>query len=196
MSECVRPFAENPYNFVFDTNNINRLAVDTVAINNCISAMKEGYCFYITDVQQREFMGWPDRKGTYSDPKSWHPSENYKQIYSLIDRLNIQYISCVALLLEGFWTLDGSMRILDDEGSLYEMFQSIHNKNRSHLRDATIAEATIYNHCKLVTNDKRLRNKMNLFFPGTAITYKDFIDSLNSFIGRSNHADQIRPLHP
>lgn len=189
MSECVHPSPENPYNFVFDTNNINRLVVDIVAIENCKRAIKKGYCFYITDVQQREFMGWPDRKGTYSDLKSWHPSENYKQIYSLIDELNIQHISCIALLFKGFWIDDGSMRILDDEGSLYEMFQSIHNKNRNHLRDAAIAEATVYNHCILVTNDKRLRNKMNNFFPRSAITYEDFIDSLNSISRRSKHDD-------
>lgn len=180
MSECVYPSAENPNNFVFDTNNINRLALDAIAIEKCKLAIKHGYQFYITDVQVREFMGVPDRKGTYSDPASWHMSENLDQIRSIIKNLNIQHISCVALLLKHFWTLDGSMRILDDKGPLFEMFQTIHNKNRSHLRDATIAEATVYNHCKLVTNDRRLRNKMNSFFPGSAITYEDFLDSLNS----------------
>lgn len=189
MSECVQPSAENPNNFVFDTNNINRLATDITTVEKCKLAIDHGYRFYITDVQVREFMGVPDRKGTYCDPTSWCPSNNLERIRCLIKKLNMQHISCVALFLKNFWTLDGSMRILDDNGPLVEMFQAIHNKNRSHLRDATIAEATVHNHCKLITNDKRLRNKMNSFFPGSATTYEEFVESLNDFNRRSNYAD-------
>lgn len=179
MSDCVTPNINNHNNYVFDTNILNRLAKEPVNIELCNLAVEHGYCFFITDVQIRELNGIPDRTGNYADSCAWRPAENAALIFSIIRKLHMEYISCVALLLLNFWTLDGSMRILDDKGPYYEMFQTIHNKNPHHLRDATIAESTIYNHCKLISNDKRLRNKMNSFFPNSAMPYDEFINMLH-----------------
>lgn len=188
MSTCVEPNPNNPNNYVFDTNVLNQLVSDATAIELLKGALEHGYCFFITDVQLRELNGMPDRTGRYTDAASWHPSKNYVQIQKMINELNIQNISCVALLLKGFWTLDGSMRILDDKDPYFEMFQAIHNDNLHHLRDATIAEATLHNHCKLVSKDKRLRNKVNSFFLNSALSINEFMESLQHNSWRNNDA--------
>ena len=181
---------ENEFqNYVWDTQALNLLATDNEMIEGCKRAYTVGHRYYITMVQVRELAGWPDRKMNYTDPNAW--SQRQDQTFEILEALDFRRLSCVALLYPGFWILDGSMRILEDSGQRIDMFYEIYNNNNRHKRDATIAEAVVYHGCILITNDDRLRRKVNKYFPGTATTYEEYKNLLFSMDIRegSNHAD-------
>lgn len=164
---------ENGYiNFLWDTNSLNKLAADSKMIQCCYDAIGSGHCYYITTVQERELMGVPDRTLEYDNLSKWGPVQH--KTLDIIKSLGFRKISCIALFYHNFTLLDGSMRILEPYGPRIDMFNSIYNHNNHHKRDATIAEAAIYHGCTLITGDKRLRNKVNLFFPNKAITFDEY----------------------
>lgn len=161
-------------NYVWDTQSLNQLATDDEMIEQCKQAIGLGHRYYITEVQERELVGFPDRKMNYQDASAWASPES--QTLAAMNILGFLRLSCVALLYPHFWILDGSMRILEMSGLRIDMFNEIYNNNNNHKRDATIAEATIFHGCTLITNDKRLKNKVNKYFPGKAITYAEYKD--------------------
>ena len=159
-------------NYIWDTQALNALAEDEEMISLCQRAIEKGHRYYITMIQQRELSGVPDRKMNYDNPNAWgHGQKN--TIYT-INKLGFACLSCVAQFYVGFWLLDGSMRILDNSGIRIDMYNDIYNRNKSHKRDATIAEAAAYHECTLITDDKRLHKKVNKYYPSTAITYDDY----------------------
>lgn len=163
-------------NFIWDTQSLNLLVSDAGMVSLCKRALETGHRYFITTVQERELIGVPDRTMKYSDGDTW--GQYQKKTFLVMEDLMFCRCSCIALLYPGFWLLDGSMRILSDSGPQTDMFYDIYNNNNHHKRDATIGEAAVYHGCMLVTNDKRLRNKVNKHFPETAISYDEYKTSL------------------
>ncbi len=176
-------------NYIWDTQTLNALAGDTEMISLCRNSMSKGHRHFITTVQERELAGIPDRTMQYRDSNAW--GESQKKTFAVVEELGFCCLSCVALLYHNFWILDGSMRILESSGTRVDMFNEIYNNNNHHKRDATIAEAAVYHGCTLITNDKRLRNKVNKYFPATAITYDEYKETLTGLLSAegNNHAD-------
>lgn len=167
-------------NYIWDTQALNLLAKDVKAISMCQDAINYGHRYYITQVQTRELIGIPDRSMKYTDSSAWGKSEN--NTLEVLENLGFRRLSCVALGYLNFWILDGSMRLLESCGPRVDMFNDIYNGNNHHKRDATIAEATIYHNCILITNDKRLRNKINKHFPERAITYDYYLENCGAIL--------------
>lgn len=172
--EYCNPDKEKFQNYVWDTQSLNQLATDDEMIEQCKQAIASGHRYYIASVQERELGGVPDRKMNYQDASAWKKPES--RTFAVMDILGFLRLSCISLFYKNFWILDGSMRILETSGLRIDMFNEIYNNNNNHKRDATIAEATIFHDCTLITNDKRLRNKINKYFPGRAITYAEYKD--------------------
>lgn len=173
--EYIEP--SNDYqNYIWDTQSLNELATDAEMVALCKRAFDAGQRYFITTVQERELVGVPDRTMKYSDDGAW--GEYQERTLLLMEELNFCRCSCVALFYQNFWLLDGSMRILPDSGPRTDLFNDIYNNNNHHKRDATIGEAAVYHGCTLITNDKRLRNKVNKYFPGTAISYDEYKNTL------------------
>lgn len=187
--DFVEPSGNGFQNYVWDTQSLNLLATDNEMIERCKGAYNEGHRYYITMVQVRELAGWPDRKMNYDDPNAW--SMRQDQTFIVMETLDFHRLSCVAVLYPGFFILDGSMRLLEDSGLRIDMFNDIYNNNNHHKRDAIIGEATVYHRCCLISNDKRLRNKINKYFPETAITYEEYRNLISALDIReeSTHAD-------
>lgn len=187
--DFVEPSGNGFQNYVWDTQSLNLLATDNEMIECCKRAYIVGHRYYITLVQVRELAGWPDRKMNYDDPNAWGTRQD--ETFRIMETLDFHRLSCVAVLYPGFTILDGSMRLLGDSGLRMDMFYDIYNNNNHHKRDAIIAEAVVYHGCTLVTNDERLRKKVNKYFPGTAITYAEYKNVLSSIDIRedSDHAD-------
>ena len=184
--DCINPQGNGFQNYVWDTQALNQLASDDDMIILCKSAYDVGHRYYITTVQERELVGVPDRTMKYNSSSAWRNPQG--QTFEVMKSLCFCRISCIALLYLNFWLLDGSMRILEDSGPRIDMFNEIYNNNNHHKRDATIAEATVYHNCFLISNDKRLRNKTNKYFPGTAITYKEYKDRILALIAKEANA--------
>ncbi len=174
--DFMEPSRNEFQNYVWDTQALNLLATDDEMIEYCKRVYKVGHRYYITMVQVRELAGWPDRKMNYNDPSAWNMRQN--QTFEIMETLDFHRLSCIALLYPDFWILDGSMRILEDSGRRIDMFYDIYNNNNHHKRDATIAEAAVYHGCVLITNDGRLKKKVNKFFPKRAITYEEYKDKI------------------
>ena len=176
-------------NYIWDTQTLNVLAEDAEMISLCRYSTSKGHRHFITTVQERELAGIPDRTMQYLDPNAWRESE--KRSFAVMEELGFCRLSCVSLLYQNYWILDGSMRILESSGTRVDMFHEIYNNNNHHKRDATIAEAAVYHGCTLITNDKRLRNKVNKYFPDSAITYGEYKETLTGLLSAegNNHAD-------
>ena len=187
--EFVEPDRERFQNYLWDTQALNLLAADSEMIEQCKNAYEAGHRFFITMVQYRELAGVPDRTMKYSDVDAWKSPQ--KKTFETMEELKFSRLSCVSLLYPNFWTLDGSMRVLETAGPHVDLFYDIYNNNNHHKRDATIAEAAAYHQCILISNDKRLRNRTNKYFPESAITYEEYKNALivQQFQEESHHAD-------
>lgn len=170
--ELIEPLGNGYKNYVWDTNSLNKLADDPQMIQCCHKAIRNGHRYYITTVQERELTGVPDRTLEYDNPSKWDTVQ--QKTFDVMESLGFKQVSCVGLLYLNFILLDGSMRVLESSGPRIDMFNSIYNNNNHHKRDATIAEATIYHDCTLISGDNRLRNKVNRFFPDSAISFDEY----------------------
>ena len=179
MVDCVEPNKDNKFNFAFDTNILEvKLSTNSGIVKKCQSRLSDGYRYFVSAVQPRELEGCPDRKGTYNDLLTWHPSKNQEEIKSIIQALNIKRISCVSILRQDFICLDGTFRYMYEASSadpLAKMFFQICDYNERYINDAVIAEAAIYNDCNLVSADGRLIKIVKKYFPGRAFLYDEFI---------------------
>ena len=104
--------------------------------------------------------------------------ENEK-VFKFINEIDCKRVSSLPLLLENYWILDGSFRLISEKAETYPMFSEIHNDNIHHLKDAVIAEAAIHNNCTLVTNDKRLNKKVNSHFASRSMLCEEFEEKIN-----------------
>lgn len=181
LKDCYIPDKNNENNILLDTCVYDkRLCGNDTDIDKLKSAMDYGFQYFKTDVQEREISGVPDRKRTYDKP--WETNPNAPAIMKIMKYLDVKKVSCYAHPMYLYFViLDGTFRVMEDENSTdprVKMFYEIYNHNKNHLRDAIIAEASIYNNCKLVSTDGRLIRKVNKFFEGSAIHYDDFIKTI------------------
>lgn len=176
ISDCYIPDETNKHNYVIDTCVFDKkLATDENSVAHFCSMIPKGYCYFYTTAQQREIKGIQDRKGDYT---ALSPSGNMQKILDVIEALSVKRISCCTVFYPDFMLLDGTFRFLEETGenaTRYAMTMAIDNNNNNHRKDAIIAEATIYNKCKLITTDRRLLNKVNHYFPGCAVHFDEFI---------------------
>ena len=105
-------------------------------------------------------------------------------------RLNIKRVSSLASLMLNHWILDGTYRCFDDKSAVGKMTKKIFNSNEK-LRekhpfaqhyDAMTAEAAIYNHCYLVTDDSKLKRLVVEDFPSRAITTAELIEKIERML--------------
>lgn len=173
------PSDDIQHNLLLDTCAINEIVKSTDVICAIKELKNKGFIYYISDVQMRELSGIIDRKEMKMTVDETIKESN-KSILSFLKDIDCKRVSCVALLLEEFWVLDGSFRLIDENSSTYTMFKEIHNNNIHHIKDAVIAEAAIYNNCTLITKDRRLNKKVNQYFSGRSILCKNFINEILS----------------
>lgn len=180
LNDCYIPDLKNSNNIILDSCVYDkRLLNNNNDINKLKKATNNGYAFYITEIQNRELCGVPDRTYKYND---WEPNPNIEKLKSIIDELCVKRVSCYGNVGYQYMVLlDGTYRVIEDESSNDErvkMFYDIFNHNNHHLRDAIIAEAAIYNNCVLVSIDGRLIRKVNSHFENKAMNYDEFIKLL------------------
>lgn len=167
------------FKFMFDTCALNRI----VSIPEHINILKQaetklGYKYFISDVQERELKGIPDRTLDYENPNAYKASKQGEKALQYIQMLNMTKASCIASTYKDFTRADGSMRFASRTGKRAEMFNAICLNNNHHRRDAIIAEASINEDCILITVDNRLHKKTNQFYPESSMLYDDFISSI------------------
>lgn len=182
-SDCYIPSENNKNNIIFDSCVYDkRLLGNSEDIEKLLLAKNIGYAYFKTEVQEREIWGVPDRTLAYKEP--WTPNPNAPRIMKILDELDVMRVSCYGHPVYFAYTiLDGTYRVMDSENSLeprVQMFYEIYNNNKRHLRDAIIAEACIYNHCKLVSIDTRLIGKVNKYYENTAFHFDDFIKKIQT----------------
>lgn len=164
--------------YMFDTNAINRISQDSYDEMLIYESKSHGYEYYFTEIQVYESQSVIEKQTADIDSNL---VERDRAVYSLnllrlISKLQTKYVGQIMTLLPNRSRLDGTFELLSDgEEESVAMFWKIMNNNDIHYEDAMIALVAIVNGCILVTNDKRLFNKINSFFPGRAIKYEDFI---------------------
>lgn len=188
------PNSENKLNFLFDTTAFNRLAEHIEWIFILEQSLAKGARYYKTANQDYELMGIGAK--TYDKDGIPHPiaSEIFETKIPLFDdikeRLQIKRVSSMASFMRGHWILDGTYRLYDDKSAIGKMTDEIFDANKK-LRekhpfaqhyDAMTAEAAIFNHCTLVTDDKKLKNIVNKHFPQRAIQTKELVELIQSLL--------------
>lgn len=169
--------------FMFDTCALNRIVSYPEHIDILKQAeIKLNYKYFITEVQERELNGIPDRTLDYENPKAYKSSKQGEKALQYIQLLNMTKASCIATAYKDFTRADGSMRFPSSTGRKAEMFDAICLNNNHHKRDAMIAEASINEGCILITVDNRLYKKINQFYPDSSKLYDDFISSLKNIM--------------
>lgn len=164
---------ENEWMILFDTCAINKIMKSEEFMKKVKKIKELGFNYYIPDAMMRELQGVVDRKNGGMQIDDNIRKENEK-VFEFIKEINGKRVSSVALLLENYWKLDGSFRLINEKADTFDMFKEIHNGNIHHLKDAVIVEAAIYNNCILVTSDKRLNKKVNHYFNNRSMLCEEF----------------------
>lgn len=178
LDKCYTPNTEHQHNYLLDSCVFDkRLSNSDDDVNLLIEATKQGYEFYVTELQSREIHGVPDRKRTYN--VKWEQPENAARIEEIFELLNVKRVSCYGNPCQAWLVvLDGTYRAIescDSNEPRVQMFYEIYNDNTRHLNDAVIAESAIYNGCTFISTDKRVIRIVNKYFQNRAIHYDDFI---------------------
>lgn len=172
--------------FMFDTNALNEICKDFNAEMMIYQSKRYGFEYFFTEIQCKE-----------SEANIWKQSPNVDPLFversraewatnllRVIPKLQTQYVGQIATLRRGRLLLDGTFEVLpDNELSAFEMFLDILNNNDfQYYNDAMIAMTAIVHGCVLVTDDKRLSKKVNQHFPGRAIKYGVFLETVTSSV--------------
>lgn len=199
-SDISIPNQNNPYNYLLDTTAFNRLAENADWLELAIRSLEFGFCYYITVNQDYELAGMGAKaynKDCYPEYYK-EPSGAFKekmQIFPQIkESLKIQQVSSMASLMLNHWGLDGTYHISDNMSKNGQATQKVLDFNEKLRKkrpfaqhyDAMAAEAALYNHCILVTDDDDLRVLVNEDFPSSAIPTKDLIDLICGRISKED----------
>lgn len=199
------PNQNNPHNYLLDTTAFNRFAENANWLKLAMHFLNYGFCYYITVNQNYELVGMGAKvynKDCYPEYYK-EPSEAFKakmQIFPQIkEALKTQRVSSMASLMRNHWRLDGTYHVFDNTRESGQTIQRIFDFNEKLRKkrpfaqhyDAMTAEAALYNHCILVTDDDDLRMLVNEDFSSSAISTKDLIDLICSLTTREvqPHAD-------
>lgn len=188
------PNPQNSHNYLLDTTAFNRLADRKDWLYIAEKSLPLGFRYYKTSNQNFELHGLGAKVYTADTfiPLDFKISDELKKklpIFADIQaRLNIKRVSSIASLMDNHWVLDGTYRILDGKSAVGKMTVKILNANEK-LRerhpfaqhyDAMTAEAAIYNHCYLVTDDSKLKKLVVEDFPSRAITTAELVERIEA----------------
>ena len=127
-----------PRNIMFDTNIFNEILDGRINIDDLESEEND---YLVTHVQMDELKKCPDE-------------ERRKELLRIFSQINQKEISTES----GVFDTSRFNKAKFGEG---ELLEEIRKGNIKHTEDALIGETAIKNGCILVTNDKRLLNKVN-----------------------------------
>lgn len=168
--------------FMFDTNALNRICADSGDEMLIYASKSEGYEYFFSEIQCLESCANIEKNTEGLDRSliERNRAEFALKLLKIISKLQTKYVGQIANLRWNQWILDGTFRLLpDNETAAYDMFLDIVNDNDlQYYNDGMIAMTAIAYGCTLVTNDKRLFNKVNKHFADRAIKYEDFISRL------------------
>lgn len=169
--------------YMLDTSALNRIMLSTGDEISVYRSKSFGYTYYFSEIQVDEVIN----NVQHSNPDI--PSnlvERDRVVFSLkmmklIIKLESNYVGQIFTFRPYRCLLDGTFSILSEGKEIAaDIFKDILNENdKQHYNDAMIAMTAIDNDCVLVTDDKRLFNKINKYLPNRAIKYDDFIKKVN-----------------
>ncbi|MEA4813361.1 MAG: PIN domain-containing protein [Oscillospiraceae bacterium] len=169
--------------YMFDTNAINKICQNPNDEITIYKSKINGYEYYFTEIQCQESCANIIKKseGLDSCLVERQRAEYALNLLRVIPKLQTCYVGQIATLRLNRWGSDGTFDILqDNESEAAAMFSDILNDNdRQYYNDSMIALTAIVNGCTLVTNDKRLFNKVNNHFIERAIKYENFIEIIS-----------------
>lgn len=170
--------------FIFDTNAINRICEDHTSEAQIYKSKFVGFEYYFSEIQCSEAGATmlKERKDENLNTINRSRAEYAFDRLRVIPKLQTQYVGKIATLRPNGWPLDGTVEISDDEElPSIDMFMDIlHENDQKYYNDAMIAMIGIQNGCTIVTNDKRLKNKVNHHFPGRAISFEEFMEIIQN----------------
>lgn len=173
--------------YMFDTNALNRICKNTGDEMVIYQSKCLGREYFFSEIQCQESGANITKQYADVDPDfvERKKAEWALSLLRVIPKLQTKYIGLIATFRPFGWMLDGTYNILPDgEQGAAKLFSDILNENdRQYYNDAMIAMTAIVHGCVVVTNDKRLFNKTNQHYPGRAIKYDDFIESVKEFVG-------------
>lgn len=115
-------------------------------------------------------------------------SDSIEKFRKINKELNVKWVPEVATYMRDHTRVDGTNRFVARNSLEAKLFQEIMKTNNPdgnnpffYSHDAIIAEAAVHYRCILVSDDKKLRNTVNQFCPGRAITtlrLKEIIEEL------------------
>lgn len=175
---------ENRY--MFDTNALNCICKNLDDETSIYQSKSLGWEYFFSEIQGKEAGANITKQyaGVSPDVVERKKAELALSLLRIIQKLQTNYIGLIATLRPFGWALDGTYNILpDNEQDAAKLFADILNENDSqYYNDAMIAMTAIVNGCTVVTNDKRLFNKINHHYPGRAIKYEDFLECVRVLV--------------
>lgn len=179
FGDCFEPDQSHPYNFMFDTTAINKLAEEPGDVKLLERACEElGYEYFRCRMQDGEVIGMKS-DGTFHQGFSADDAKS-KQMRTIIASLPIRKIPCLAAFVQRGILLDGTSYLVDSHGKFYDVFKSVFNNNQENIEDAIIVESGIRHNCVVISNDWDMCINTNAVFPGRAMWYKRFIQEVQA----------------
>lgn len=135
---------------------IKRQMLKILLDNNAIDKLQQNIDF-IKEYRHRLDIYVPRSvMGEACENKSYNPTWN---VISLL-KADVKYLPDAVFVL-GYTLLDGESCFSSDE--IGEVYDNILNQNKSKIADAVIGATAVANDCILITEDKKLYNKMKKF---------------------------------
>lgn len=165
--------------FMLDTSALNRVIKSFEDIRLIVDSKAEGYQYFFTDIQFEEI----EKNILRRSPDVPQDLVERSRVYWMLDllktmlRIQTHHVKRYGTLKLNDLILDGSLTIMPDEVS--DAHDDIHHHNDQHSNDAMIGVVAMEHGCVLVTEDRRLFNRVNAHTPGGAIRYADFIAQLS-----------------
>lgn len=166
--------------FMLDTSALNRIVKNSEDERLIVESKTMGYQYFFTDIQFEEIKTSILRR-SLDVP---HDLVERSRVYWMLDLLKIMlriqthHVKRYATFKLNDWILDGSLSIMPHEVS--DTYDDIHHHNAQHFNDAMIGSVALEHGCALVTEDRRLLNRVNAHTPGGAIRYGDFIKQITA----------------
>lgn len=139
--------------------------------NNAIDKLSKNIDIIKTHTETRFFI-CRETVEEVSNNKSYNPTYN---IISLL-QLGVSYAKNAVFVL-GHSKLDGHSKFSDRTTST--IYKNMLNENRSNVADAIIATTAIKNNYTLITNDKKLYNKMQKY-NYKVMTFEEFLEFISN----------------
>lgn len=154
--KVLQPKKRNKTKVILDSNIYDLIASGNLSID-LLSEKKEDFEFYITHIQIDEINKCPDE-----DKRS--------KLFLFMSKLSPIVIPTESFIL-------GKSRLGEARLGDAEILEEIRKENLNHTEDAIIGETAIKNNLVLITEDIKLKNKINSL-NGNSMDLKEFKESL------------------